>query len=159
MPSLLIDRKTILVYLQIRDYQGMINQISHVLRPGGLIDVAEFPFCFTGLDKTPILPPAGSFHPPWTALWMSYANRAVRERGGDADAATHLHEWISNHPAFEDVVYQEFYIPCSPWLRGSDPETIFWNEIGTTMRDDLKVSNISAAESSVLFLFSLCRHS
>lgn len=85
---------------------------------------------------------------------MSYANRAVKERGGDADASLHLHEWISDHPAFEDVVYREFWVPCSPWLRGSDPESIFWNEVGTVLRDDIKASK-TAPESSVLFLSSL----
>ncbi|KIL01069.1 hypothetical protein PAXRUDRAFT_821087 [Paxillus rubicundulus Ve08.2h10] len=122
----------------IREYHDLINHISHVLRPGGLIDVTEFPFYFTGLDKKPIMPPVGTFQPPWTALWMSYANRAVRARGGDADASLHLLEWVSNHPAFEDVVYREFWLPCSPWLPGSDPQTTFMNEIGETMRDDLK---------------------
>ncbi|KAG8219411.1 hypothetical protein J3R82DRAFT_333 [Butyriboletus roseoflavus] len=122
----------------IRDYQGLINHISHVLRPGGLVEVTEFPFSFAGFDKQQILPPAGSFHPPWTPLWMSYANRAVKQRGGDADASSHLHEWISNHPAFEDVVYREYWVPCSPWMRGSDPETQFWNEVGTVLREDLK---------------------
>jgi len=122
----------------IRDYHGLINHISHVLRPGGLMDLTEFPFCFTGLDKKPIIPPAGSFHPPWTPLFMSYIRRAVEARGGDADASSHLHEWVSNHPAFEDVVYRPFWFPCSAWLPGNDPETKFWNGIGATMRDDIK---------------------
>jgi SAM-dependent methyltransferase len=122
----------------IRDYHSLINHISHVLRPGGLVDLTEFPFSFTGFDRQPVLPPAGSFQPPWTPLLMSYINRAVRARGGDADASTHLHEWVSNHPAFEDVVYREFWIPCSPWMTGNNPVTKFWNEIGSTMRDDIK---------------------
>lgn len=88
---------------------------------------------------------------------MSYAHRAVRERGGDADASRHLHEWISNHPAFEDVVYREYWIPTSPWLRGSDPESVFWNEVGAVMRDDIKASNISAADSLSLSFIPLFR--
>ncbi|KAH7881697.1 hypothetical protein F5I97DRAFT_1928082 [Phlebopus sp. FC_14] len=122
----------------IRDYQNLIDHISRVLRPGGLIDVTEFPFNFQGLDKVPIMPPAGTFQPPWTPLWMSYCNRAVRERGGDADASIHIYEWISSHGAFEHAVKRDFWIPCSPWLPGNDPNTIFWNEIGATMRDDVK---------------------
>lgn len=122
----------------IRDYHGLINHIAHVLRPGGLIDITEFPFYFTGIEKTPICPPAGTFEPPWTPLWMSYANRAVRQRGGDADASLHMYQWVCDHPAFEDAVYREFWIPCSPWLRGNDPNSIWWNGIGATMRDDVK---------------------
>jgi len=129
---------TQLISSGIRDYRGLINHIAHVLRPGGLIDVTEFPFTFSGFEKTAICPPAGTFEPPWVPLWMSYANRAVRERGGDADASLHLHEWVSNHPAFENVVYREFWIPLSPWLKGDDADSIWWNGIGTTMRDDLK---------------------
>ncbi|KAF8433517.1 S-adenosyl-L-methionine-dependent methyltransferase [Boletus edulis BED1] len=122
----------------IRDYRGLINHISHVLRPGGLIDLTEFAFSFTGLDKQPLLPPAGTFHPPWTPLFMSYVNRAVKERGGDAEASTHMYEWVSTHPAFEDVVHRPFWIPCSPWMSGNDPVTKFWNEVGATMRDDIQ---------------------
>lgn len=151
-----IHRKTVFVYYQIRDYHSLINHISHVLRPGGLVDLTEFPFSFTGFDRQPVLPPAGSFQPPWTPLLMSYINRAVRARGGDADASTHLHEWVSNHPAFEDVVYREFWIPCSPWMTGNNPVTKFWNEIGSTMRDDIKVSNICYR---IIGLHCFCRHS
>ena len=159
MPPSPVHRKTVFVYYQIRDYHGLINHIGHVLRPGGLIDLTEFPFNFTGLDKRPILPPAGSFHPPWTPLFMSYVNRAVRERGGDAEASTHMHEWVSNHPAFEDVVSRDFWIPCSPWMHGSDPMTKFWNGVGATMRDDIKVSASLPRNGIGLNFFSVCRHS
>jgi len=118
----------------------MINQISHVLRPGGLIDITEFPFYFSGPNKQPIIFPAGTFEPPWLALWMSYAMRAIKGRGADADAALHIHNWISTNPAFEDVVLRNIWLPVSPFLEGNDPETIFWNEVAVTMRDDLKVS-------------------
>jgi len=73
---------------------------------------------------------------------MSYINRAVKGRGGEAEASIHLHEWVSDHPAFENVVNREFWMPCSPWMRsekpGGDPVTNFWNGIGATMRDDIK---------------------
>ncbi|KAH7922843.1 S-adenosyl-L-methionine-dependent methyltransferase [Leucogyrophana mollusca] len=121
----------------VKDYHGLIEHISHVLRPGGLIDLTEFPFSFTGFEREEILPPAGAYEPPWTTLWMSYANRAVRARGGDADAAKNIHRWILEHPAFEDVHYREFWIPLSPWLQGNDAYTAKWNRIGATMRDDL----------------------
>ncbi|KAG6380780.1 hypothetical protein JVT61DRAFT_5164 [Boletus reticuloceps] len=97
------------------------------------------PAHFVGrLDKQPLLPPAGTFHPPWTPLFMSYVHRAVKDRGGDAEASTHMYEWVSTHPAFEDVVYRPFWIPCSPWMSGNDPVTKFWNEVGATMRDDVQ---------------------
>ncbi|KAI6136217.1 hypothetical protein F5141DRAFT_1185261 [Pisolithus sp. B1] len=129
-----------LISAGIRDYHAMIDQISHVLRPGGLIDITEYPFYFTGPDKKPIIKPKGTFEPPWTALWMSYANRAISGRGGSSDAALHLPDWISSNPAFEDVVVRDLWMPASPWLEGDDEDTIFWNGIATTLREDMKVS-------------------
>ncbi|KAG6333269.1 hypothetical protein ID866_5821 [Astraeus odoratus] len=122
----------------IRDYHSLINQVAHVLRPGGLVEITEFPFYFSDGNKQPVLLPAGAFEPSWTALWMSYANRAIRSRGGDADAALHMHEWIESNPAFEDVVRRDIWMPVSPWLQGDDPHTIFWNDIAATLRDDIK---------------------
>lgn len=127
-----------LIAAGIRDYHAMINQISHVLRPGGLVDITEYPFYFTGPDKKPIIKPKGTFEPPWTALWMSYANRAISARGGSSDAALHLPDWMRSNPAFEDVVVRDFWMPASPWLKGNDPHTIFWNDIATTLREDMK---------------------
>lgn len=65
---------------------------------------------------------------------MEFANTAVRQRGGDVDAANHLYQWISSHPAFEDAVYREFWIPCSPWMQDEEER-----RIGSTMRDDILV--------------------
>ena len=38
-------------------------------------------------------------------------------------------------------------------MPGNDPVTNFWNEIGATMRDDIKVSSIYGTASLVLSLF------
>ncbi|KAI6022234.1 S-adenosyl-L-methionine-dependent methyltransferase [Pisolithus microcarpus] len=127
-----------LIAAGIRDYHAMINQISHVLRPGGLIDIMEYLFYFMGPDKKPIIKPEGTFEPPWTALWMSYANRAIDGCGGCSDAALHLHSWISSNLAFEDVVVRGLWVPASPWLKGDDPDTIFWNDIATMLREVLQ---------------------
>ncbi|KAL4070503.1 hypothetical protein J3A83DRAFT_4094944 [Scleroderma citrinum] len=127
-----------LISAGIRDYHSMVDQISHVLRPGGLIDITEFPFYLCGADKQPITFPAGAFEPPWVALWMSYAARAIRGRGADADAALHIHRWISSNPTFEDVVLRDIWLPVAPFLEGNDPDVVFWNEVAVTVRDDVK---------------------
>ncbi|EGO05269.1 hypothetical protein SERLA73DRAFT_149454 [Serpula lacrymans var. lacrymans S7.3] len=111
----------------IKDYKGLIDHISHVLRPGGLIDLTEFPFTFHSYDKKMMLPSPDDLQAPLGAPLD----------GGSADASFNLHRWISEHPAFEDVTYREWWIPCSPWLQGKDAESVFWNEIGATMRDDI----------------------
>ncbi|KAL4077513.1 S-adenosyl-L-methionine-dependent methyltransferase [Scleroderma citrinum] len=129
----------------IRDYHTMIDQISHVLRPGGLIDITETPFYLFGPDKQPLIYPDGTFAPPWIALWLSYAVKAVKARGGDIDATVRIHEWISSHPTFEDVVVRDIWMPASPFLKGDDPGTKFWNEIAATLRDDVKVRLIFQA--------------
>ena len=33
---------------------------------------------------------------------------AIEQRGGEPDAANHLHLWTSGHPDLEEVVYREF---------------------------------------------------
>jgi hypothetical protein len=72
---------------------------------------------------------------PWLARWMIFTNIAARNAGGDPDAATHLHRWINTHPAFEDVVYHDYWVPVSPHASLTD----FQKRIGTQMRDDIFV--------------------
>lgn len=59
--------------------------------------------------------------------------------GGSVDAATRLHEWISSHPGYVDVVYREFWVPTSPWAYRNEKE----RQITLTMRDDILVSFLS----------------
>lgn len=64
---------------------------------------------------------------------------AVKERGGEADAATHLHRWVSEHPSFTDVVYRDFFIPASPWIPSDLPGAARMNRMGSFMRSDVEV--------------------
>ncbi|PPQ64252.1 hypothetical protein CVT24_008655 [Panaeolus cyanescens] len=100
-----------LVASGIRDYHHMLQQITHVVRPGGLIDISEFDWRVYDQNRRPHFVDPNDFTAPWLARWMDLVLKAVKQSGGDADAALHLHEWISNNPAFEDVVYREFYFP------------------------------------------------
>lgn len=121
----------------------MIDQISNVLKPGGLLDLSEVPFGFWDAQKRPFVVSPDRLQPPWVAVWVSYVDSAIRARGGEADAAHHLHQWVLEHTAFEDVVVRDIYIPASPWLEGRDAYTNFWNEVGATLRDDIKVANLA----------------
>lgn len=123
-----------LVSSGIRDYAGLIDEVSQTLRPSGLVDLMEFDFRVYGLDKKPML---GHDAPSWWARWMNQCHIAVLQRGGEPDAANHLHRWISEHGAFEDVVYREFWLPTSPWRKGSDPESMRQNRIATIFRQDV----------------------
>jgi len=70
---------------------------------------------------------------PWVARWMVFAGLAARNAGGHPDAATHLHRWITSHPAFEDVVYKDYWVPVSPHAIFNN----FQKRIGAQMRDDI----------------------
>jgi hypothetical protein len=124
---------------QVKDYESLIDQCSMILRPGGLIDVNEFDFRSHGHDRKPIIADEAVLEPPWLGRWMSLCTVAVRHRGGDVDAADHLHRWLSEHEAFEDVVYRAVHFPASPFLRPDEPNAQFWNSIGASMRDDVQV--------------------
>lgn len=122
---------------QIKDYAGLIDHISRVLRPGGMIDVMEFDFHVYDANHRRIETTTSSISAPWWPQWLAFANLAARNRGGEVDAATHIHRWISQHPAFENVVYREYWVPASHWHTNE-----FQRRIGSYMRDDICVSVI-----------------
>ncbi|TFK26651.1 hypothetical protein FA15DRAFT_667123 [Coprinopsis marcescibilis] len=98
----------------VQNYRRMIDEIAHVVRPGGLIELAECD-CFTydvnhnRIDATP-----DEISPPWWPRWLSFFREAIRFGGGNTEAANGLHTWVSNHPAFENVVYEATYFPVIP---------------------------------------------
>ncbi|CAK5280683.1 unnamed protein product [Mycena citricolor] len=121
----------------IRDYRRLIDQVAHCIRPGGFLDMMEFDFHVyeplpdgtkrrLDLDTETI---AG----PWVARWFVFASVAVEKAGGRSDAATHLHEWISTHPAFEQVTYADVWLPISP---RPDMDS-FQKRVGMQMREDV----------------------
>ncbi|KAK0481523.1 S-adenosyl-L-methionine-dependent methyltransferase [Armillaria novae-zelandiae] len=117
----------------IRDYAHLIDQISRVLRPGGLIDLMEFDFHCYDENHHRVNLDTSTLASPWWPRWLAYLEMAARNRGGNVDAATHLHDWVSNHQSFENVVYNQYWIPVTPWRTDS----AFDMRIGTAMRDDI----------------------
>ncbi|KAL1762531.1 S-adenosyl-L-methionine-dependent methyltransferase [Schizophyllum commune] len=117
----------------IKDYHGLIEHISRVLRPGGLLDIMEFDFCGYDEHHKRIEPSVdGNIQAPWWPQWLAFLRDAAKNRGGAVDAATYLHDWVREHRRFENVVYREFWVPSSPFL--SDP---FWRQMGLCMREDI----------------------
>ncbi|KAJ7361299.1 hypothetical protein DFH08DRAFT_843703 [Mycena albidolilacea] len=121
----------------IKDYARLIDQVAHCLRPAGLLDMMEFDFHVydhmpDGNHRRCDLE-TSSIAEPWLARWMIFTNIAAKNAGGYPDAATHLHRWINTHPAFEDVVYHDYWVPVSPHASLTD----FQKRIGTQMRDDI----------------------
>ncbi|KAF5312136.1 hypothetical protein D9619_002720 [Psilocybe cf. subviscida] len=98
----------------IRDYHLLVDQISRVLRPGGLLDIAEFDFHLYDGHHRRIQNDSQNLRAPWWAQWCTLMREAIQNIGGDTDAAAHLHEWILENPRFEDVVYREYWLPVVP---------------------------------------------
>ncbi|KAF8641132.1 hypothetical protein AX17_000774 [Amanita inopinata Kibby_2008] len=117
----------------IKDYGQLIDQISRVLRPGGLIDIMEWDFCVHDINKCQVNLPTCQLGPPWWARWLAFAASAIRGRGGDVDAASQLETWVRNHPAFQGVVIREFWLPTSPW----NMDDVDMVQKSTILRDDI----------------------
>lgn len=64
---------------------------------------------------------------------------AVKNIGGDTDAATHLHEWISSNPRLEDVVYREFWLPVVPPARNKHTESPALRRFEQKVKEDVTV--------------------
>jgi hypothetical protein len=73
------------------------------------------------------------------ARWFAFMRMAVRGRGGDVDAATHIHQWVCEHGDFEDIVYKEYWVPTSPFLVGNDEASDWWRSVGEVIRQDAYV--------------------
>jgi len=125
--------------LQIRDYHRLVDQIARVVRPGGLIDLTEFGFQTYDHNNQVISVDRSGHSPPWWARWLSHVREAIDERGGDVNAATHLHSWVARNPAFESVVYREHFLAVVPPLRKGYQAEAFRN-IDEGMRDIVLVS-------------------
>ena len=94
------------------------------------------------------------FAPPYFPHWMCIVREAVKQRGGEPDAADHLHRWVSEHPSFTDVVPRSFYFPASPWIPPGYPGATRLNRTGAFMRDDILASR-SSFEAHPLYLTQL----
>ncbi|KAI0778675.1 S-adenosyl-L-methionine-dependent methyltransferase [Trametes elegans] len=126
-----------LVSSGIRDYKGLIDEMTQTLRPRGLIILSEFDFRVYDANRQPIMPSRLEEESPWLARWMNMVNIAVEQRGGEPDAANHLHRWMRDNGQLEEIVYNEYWIQTGPWKRGPDHATAHDNWIGAMMRDDI----------------------
>ncbi|KAJ7204464.1 hypothetical protein GGX14DRAFT_460500 [Mycena pura] len=139
----------------IKDYQSVIDQMAHCLRPAGLLDIMEFDFYVwdhmpDGNHRRCDLE-TSTIARPWLARWMVFANIAARNAGGRPDAASHLYQWITDHPLLEHVVYHDYWVPVSPHASFND----FQKRVGTQMRDDILVCAFFCSFSPSSYLLFL----
>ncbi|OCB89014.1 hypothetical protein A7U60_g3821 [Sanghuangporus baumii] len=57
---------------------------------------------------------------PYLARFTTLVRQAALRRGAHVDAAALLNRWISEHPAYEDVIYREAWLPLGGWLDSVD---------------------------------------
>jgi hypothetical protein len=123
----------------VKDYQLLIERISRILKPGALVELAEFDFTiynrFRQRIKVDLDAPVG---PPYWSRFMAHMNRAVKSSGGDTDAASHLWKWVTTHGAFENITYRDVWIPTIP---GNDE--MYAEHVYSMIRDDISVSTLS----------------
>ncbi len=127
---------------QIRDYKGLIDEMVQTLRPRGLAQLIEFDVRMYHAHRQPILSNRLEEETDAVARWMNFVNVAIEQRGGEPEAANHLHQWLSTHPDLEEVAYREFWFHSCPWRRSNEPNAARDNRTGAMMRDDILVRNL-----------------
>lgn len=103
------------------------------------MELLEFDFRVYDASFKPFSLPTNVMEAPWFPRWMSLINMAIRQRGGTPDAANMLYSWTLQHQAFEDVVYEEFFIPTGPFMSRQEPNYRFMRPIAEIMQDDILV--------------------
>ncbi|KAG6851344.1 hypothetical protein H0H93_005742 [Arthromyces matolae] len=119
----------------IKDFHNLVNQMTHCLRPGGLLILIEWGFDAYGPGHERLHAPTDEIDPPWLPRWLSFVKGAIKTSGGDVDASDKIWSWISEHPLLEDPVHEEFWMPVSPWCRDDETKV----RMANTMKDDLCV--------------------
>jgi hypothetical protein len=141
---------------QIKDFPTLIDHISQSLLPGGLMELMEFDFRVYDASCKPFFLPNGVMEPPWFPRWMSFCNMAVRQRGGTPDAANMLYSWTLRHPAFEDVVYDEYFVPTAPFMSSEEPNYHSMRSISEILREDILVCNQGYLDLTAHSPFAFC---
>lgn len=103
------------------------------------MELLEFDFRVYDADYKAFSLPIGTMEPPWFPRWMALANMAVRQRGGTPDAANMLYSWTLQNPAFEDVVYEEYFVASAPFMSSQEPDYHSKRTVSEYMRDDILV--------------------
>ncbi|KAF8628272.1 hypothetical protein AX15_004040 [Amanita polypyramis BW_CC] len=102
----------------IKDYERLIDQISRVLRPGGLIDVMEWDFSVYDVNKRIVNLSTDQWGPPWVPRFTAFVQSAIRKRGGDVVGPLKMELFVEAHPSFEQVVHRDFWVPAYHWSKG-----------------------------------------
>ena len=115
-----------------------------------MINVSEFDFHVYDANHRRIERDISELSPPWWGVWLSHLLKAIVKSGGDVTAANHLHDWILDHPMFQDVVYREIWVPVVPAPRDTSNDSEEARQMEKKLSDDCYVSVASIDFHSAL---------
>ncbi|KLO14705.1 S-adenosyl-L-methionine-dependent methyltransferase [Schizopora paradoxa] len=111
------------VHTGIRNYPLFLEEIARVLRPGGLVILAEPEIkpMTEGKEMIQAGPRGGA--PGWHSFWEQY-RRCLTGNGIDTTVPTRLGQLLEVSGAFNDIVSKEATIPVGFWPKEPDLLTV-----------------------------------
>ena len=129
------------VFLQVRDYPSILQEVARVLRPGGLFvscELGRYPAFDPSFRRVP------SVDAPATDRFFTAISNALASRGGIQPMAHQIPAFIANSGYFVDITVEQRFIPIGVW-----PSDVESQNIGA---DYLRVCERYAESSKRLLL-------
>ncbi|KAG8902828.1 hypothetical protein FRB99_004069 [Tulasnella sp. 403] len=127
----------------ITDYAGLLHKCGRILKVGGLLHVIETDFrAYARPDASCAIRSAREpSDPHYSAIvhWMKMLVAAMHHKRANIDAPANIRRWIKDDKQYEEVMFQDLFLPIFPIFRGGTPEDEFQNEMARRVRKDLKL--------------------
>ncbi|KAJ2920118.1 hypothetical protein MD484_g263, partial [Candolleomyces efflorescens] len=107
-----------LLAMGIRNYREMVHDITHVLRPGGLVEYFQSDLHAYDENMERVEVDMNRIGAPWWPIWLAYMTASVRARGIDTTVGEKTEEWVRETGEYETVVSNDVWLPVVP---GPDP--------------------------------------
>lgn len=122
----------------------MVHDITHVLRPGGLVEFFQNDYHAYDENFQRIKVDMTRIGAPWWPLWIAYLEAAARARGVNTAAGENTADWLRETGEYQELVQNHVWLPVS----GINP---LHNEfVCASMRVDIMVSFLGFAEPLLL---------